>query len=65
MMAEAVGSGDAPAVVDWATLAAATDAKPKPRCAAGPWAGRARGLRCLAPAGGFGRRIRRMNRLAG
>ncbi|TDT97860.1 short-subunit dehydrogenase [Streptomyces sp. 846.5] len=65
VMAQAVGNGDAPAVVSQAIVAAATDAKPKPRYTAGPLAGRARVLRRLAPAGVFDKQIRKMNQLAG
>lgn len=65
VMAEAVRGGDAPAVVAKAIVAAATDAKPKPRYTAGPLAGRARVLRRLAPAGVFDKQIRKMNQLAG
>ncbi|MFF8970883.1 oxidoreductase [Streptomyces sp. NPDC014995] len=65
LMAEAVRGGDAPAVVAKAIVAAATDAKPKPRYTAGPLAGRARVLRRLAPAGVFDKQIRKMNQLAG
>ena len=65
VMAQAVRDGDAPAVVAEAIVAAATDAKPKPRYAAGPLAGRARVLRRLAPAAVFDKQIRKMNQLAG
>lgn len=65
VMAEAVRSGDAPAVVAKAILAAAIDTRPKPRYTAGPLAGRARVLRRLAPAGVFDKQIRKMNQLAG
>jgi hypothetical protein len=40
-------------------------AKPKPRYTVGPLAGRARVLRCLAPAGVFDKQIRKMNQLVG
>ncbi|MFF7160891.1 oxidoreductase [Streptomyces sp. NPDC008086] len=65
VMAEAVRSGDAPAVVARAIVTAATASKPKPRYTAGPLAGRARVLRRLAPAGVFDKQIRKMNQLAG
>ncbi|AYC39809.1 oxidoreductase [Streptomyces griseorubiginosus] len=65
VMAEAVRTGDAPAVVAQAIVAAATDPKPKPRYTAGPLAGRARLLRRLAPATVFDKQIRKMNQLAG
>ncbi|MEU2287079.1 oxidoreductase [Streptomyces sp. NPDC013178] len=65
VMAEAVRGGDAPAVVAQAIVAAATDAKPKPRYTAGPLARRARVLRRLAPAAVFDKQIRKMNQLAG
>ncbi|WP_328872717.1 oxidoreductase [Streptomyces sp. NBC_00287] len=64
VMAEAIRDGDDPAVVARAVVAAATDAKPKLRYAAGPTAGRARLLR-LVPAWAFDRQIRKMNQLAG
>ncbi|GAA2500743.1 oxidoreductase [Streptomyces longisporus] len=65
VMAEAVRTGDAPAVVAQAIVAAVTDPKPKPRYTAGPLAGRARLLRRLAPAAVFDKQIRKMNQLAG
>ncbi|WP_219933904.1 oxidoreductase [Streptomyces sp. Act143] len=65
VMAETVRSGDAPAVVARAIVAAATDPKPRPRYTAGPLAGRARVLRRLAPATVFDKQIRKMNQLAG
>ncbi|MFD5944521.1 hypothetical protein ACFWAZ_36620 [Streptomyces collinus] len=49
-VAEAVRSGDAPAVVARTIATAATAPKPRPRCPAGPLAGRACVLRRLAPA---------------
>jgi NAD(P)-dependent dehydrogenase (short-subunit alcohol dehydrogenase family) len=64
LMTEAIKDGDDPAVVAKAVVAAATDAKPKPRYTAGPLAGRARLLR-FAPAWAFDRQIRKMNKLAG
>ncbi|MFF4016498.1 hypothetical protein [Streptomyces sp. NPDC001843] len=64
-MAKAVRGGDAPTVAAKAIVAAATDAKPKPRYTAGPLAGRARVLRRFTPAGVFDKRIRKMNQLAG
>jgi NAD(P)-dependent dehydrogenase (short-subunit alcohol dehydrogenase family) len=64
VMAEAVRGGDAPAVVAKAVVAAATDAKPKLRYAAGPLAGRARLLR-FVPAWVLDKQIRSMNKLAG
>ncbi|MFJ2238228.1 oxidoreductase [Streptomyces sp. NPDC087859] len=65
VMADAVRDGDAPTVVAKAIVAAATDAKPKLRYAAGPLAGRARILRRVAPAQVFDKQIRKMNQLAG
>lgn len=40
-MAEEIRDGDAPAIVAKAIVAAATDARPKLRCTAGPMAGHA------------------------
>ncbi|WP_328222281.1 oxidoreductase [Streptomyces sp. NBC_00310] len=65
VMTEAIRGGDDPAVVARAVVAAATDAKPKLRYAAGPLAGRARILRRLAPAQVFDKQIRKMNQLFG
>ncbi|MEV0220084.1 oxidoreductase [Streptomyces sp. NPDC050704] len=65
VMTEAIRDGDDPAVVAKAIVAAATDAKPKLRYAAGPMAGRATALRRFAPAGIFDKQIRKMNKLAG
>ncbi|MEU5322768.1 oxidoreductase [Streptomyces sp. NPDC021056] len=65
VMADAVRDGDAPTVVAKAIVAAATDARPKLRYAAGPLAGRARILRRVAPAQVFDKQIRKMNQLAG
>lgn len=59
VMAEAIRDGDAPATVAKAIVAAATDAKPKPRYTASPTAGRARILRRVAPAQVFDKQIRR------
>ncbi|MDH6436506.1 NAD(P)-dependent dehydrogenase (short-subunit alcohol dehydrogenase family) [Streptomyces sp. SAI-144] len=64
LMADAIKDGDDPAVVAKAVVAAATDAKPKLRYAAGPMAGRARLLR-FVPAWVVDRQIRKMNKLAG
>jgi NAD(P)-dependent dehydrogenase (short-subunit alcohol dehydrogenase family) len=61
----AIESGDDPATVAKVIVAAATDAKPKLRYTAGPFAGRARTLRRIVPARAFDRQIRKMNRLAG
>jgi len=61
VMAEAIRDGDAPATVAKAIVAAATDAKPKPRYTASPTAGRARILRRVAPAQVFDKQIRKMN----
>jgi short-subunit dehydrogenase len=63
LMADAIKDGDDPAVVAKAVVAAATDAKPKLRYAAGPMAGRARLLR-FVPAWAVDRQIRKMNKLA-
>jgi NAD(P)-dependent dehydrogenase (short-subunit alcohol dehydrogenase family) len=65
IVAAAVASGDDPAVVAKVIVAAATDAKPKPRYTAGPLAGRVKTLRRFVPAGAFDRQIRKLNRLAG
>ncbi|MGN9758015.1 oxidoreductase [Streptomyces sp. SD31] len=65
VMAEAVRTGDAPAVVAQAIVAAATDAKPRLRYTAGPLAGRVSTLRRLVPARAFDKQIRKINRLAG
>ncbi|WP_405976543.1 oxidoreductase [Streptomyces sp. NBC_00988] len=64
LMAEAIKSGDDPAVVAKAIVTAATDKKPKLRYAAGPTAGRARLLR-FVPAWVLDKQIRTMNKLAG
>jgi NAD(P)-dependent dehydrogenase (short-subunit alcohol dehydrogenase family) len=65
VMAEAIRGGDAPAVVARAIVAAATDARPKPRYTAGPTAGRVSTLRRPVPARAFDRQIRKINHLAG
>ncbi|WP_086838149.1 oxidoreductase [Amycolatopsis kentuckyensis] len=61
-MAEAVKNGDDPTVVAKAVVAAATDAKPKLRYAAGQ-TGRVHTLRRFAPARIFDQQIRKLNRL--
>jgi NAD(P)-dependent dehydrogenase (short-subunit alcohol dehydrogenase family) len=63
--ASAVESGDDPATVAKVIVAAATDAKPKLRYPAGPFATRVTTLRRIVPARAFDRQIRKNNRLAG
>ncbi|WP_435800163.1 hypothetical protein [Streptomyces coeruleorubidus] len=63
VMADAMKDGDDPAVVAKAIVTAATDKKPKLRCAAGPLASRVTTARRLVPAGTFDKRIRKNNRL--
>jgi short-subunit dehydrogenase len=63
--ASAIASGDDPVIVAKVIVAAATDAKPKLRYTAGPFAGRVKTLRRIAPARAFDRQIRKINRLAG
>jgi len=65
MMAAAIQDGDDPAIVARVIVAAATDAKPKLRYTAGPFAGRASTLRRVVPAWAFDRQIRKLNHLAG
>ncbi|MFD6171141.1 Rossmann-fold NAD(P)-binding domain-containing protein [Streptomyces coeruleorubidus] len=62
-MADALKEGDDPAVVAEAIVTAATGKKPKLRCTAGPLASRVTTTRRLVPAGTFGKRIRKNNRL--
>ncbi|PYC74485.1 short-chain dehydrogenase/reductase [Streptomyces tateyamensis] len=61
-MAQAVRDGDDPAVVAEAVLAAATDAKPKLRYAAGR-TGRVHTMRRLIPARMFDQQLRKLNKL--
>ncbi|MCX5319977.1 oxidoreductase [Streptomyces sp. NBC_00120] len=65
VMAESIRDGDDPALVAKVIVAAATDANPKVRYAAGPLAGCARILHRVAPARAFDKQIRKLNRLAG
>ena len=65
MMAAAIQDGDDPAIVARVIVAAATDAKPKLRYTAGPFAGRASTLRRVVPAWAFDRQIRKLNHLGG
>jgi len=65
MMEKAIKDGDDPAVVAKVIVAAATDAKPKLRYTAGPFAGRASTLRRVVPAWAFDRQIRKLNQLTG
>jgi NAD(P)-dependent dehydrogenase (short-subunit alcohol dehydrogenase family) len=65
VMAEAMRSGDAPAVVAKVIVAAATDPKPKLRYLAGSTAGRVSTLRRIVPARTFDKQIRKLNRMAG
>ena len=60
-----VRDGDAPATVAQTVVAAATDAKPKPRYTAGPLAGRISALRRVVPARMFYAQIRKYNQLPG
>src|SRR3954470_15936903 len=62
-MAGAVRDGDAPAVVAKEIVAAATDAKPKLRYAAGAMTGRVRTMRRIVPTRMFDQQLRKMNRL--
>jgi short-subunit dehydrogenase len=62
-VAESVKNGDDPATVAKAIVAAATDARPKSRYAAGSLTGRVQMLRRFAPARMFDRQIRKLNRL--
>ncbi|TDC27426.1 oxidoreductase [Streptomyces sp. 8K308] len=65
LMAEAIESGDAPALVAKVIVTAATDAKPKLRYTAGSMAGRVSTLRRVVPTRAFDKQIRKLNRLAG
>jgi NAD(P)-dependent dehydrogenase (short-subunit alcohol dehydrogenase family) len=62
-MAAAVKSGDDPAVVAKAIVAAATDAKPKLRYPAGSQTGRVHTMRRLVPSRLFDQQIRKLNEL--
>ncbi len=64
LMEEAIKAGDHPSVVAKTIVAAATDAKPKLRYAAGPQARLARMLR-FVPAWVLDKQVRTMNKLAG
>jgi NAD(P)-dependent dehydrogenase (short-subunit alcohol dehydrogenase family) len=64
-MAGAIKDGDSPATVAKEIVAAATDAKPKLRYAAGARTGRVHTLRRLVPARMFDQQIRKLNRLPG
>src|SRR5438874_7552666 len=63
MMATAMASGDDPATVAKAIVAAAIDPKPKLRYTAGPTARRVSVLRRFVPARAFDRQIRKLNHL--
>ncbi|MFF1544381.1 oxidoreductase [Streptomyces sp. NPDC058291] len=63
VMADAMGSGDDPAVVAKVIVAAATDKKPKLRYTAGPLASRVATARRFVPAAAFDRQIRKNNRM--
>jgi short-subunit dehydrogenase len=65
VIAKAVAEGADPAIVAKATVAAATDKKPKLRYTAGSRAGLISTMRRLVPAGAFDKQIRKMNQLAG
>jgi NAD(P)-dependent dehydrogenase (short-subunit alcohol dehydrogenase family) len=64
-MAAAVKDGDDPATVAKAVVAAATDAKPKLRYAAGARTGRVHTMRRLVPSRMFDQQLRKLNRLPG
>ncbi|WP_425831383.1 oxidoreductase [Streptomyces fractus] len=64
VMAEAVGNGDAPALVAKVVVTAATAAKPKLRYTASPMARRAGMLHRFAPARVFDQQLRKLNQLA-
>jgi short-subunit dehydrogenase len=63
VLATAMESGDDPAIVAQAILAAATDPKPKLRYTAGSTARRVSALRRYVPARAFDRQIRKLNHL--
>jgi NAD(P)-dependent dehydrogenase (short-subunit alcohol dehydrogenase family) len=63
VIADAMKSGDAPAVAAKVIVDAATDRKPKLRYTAGPLASRVTKARRLVPAGVFDRQIRKNNRM--
>ena len=65
MLATALRTADDPAVVAKVIVAAATDAKPKPRYTAGSMAARVSLLRRIVPSRAFDNQIRKLNRLAG
>ena len=58
-----IEGGDDPSIVARSVVAAATDAKPKLRYAAGPMARRVSALRRFVPARAFDRQLRKLNRL--
>jgi short-subunit dehydrogenase len=62
-MAQAVRDGDDPAVVAKQIVAAATDAKPKLRYAAGATTGRVHTMRRMVPARLFDQQLRKLNKL--
>ena len=64
ILAAAMKTGDAPAVVAKVIVAAATDPNPKLRYTAGSRAGRVSTLRRIAPARVFDKQIRKINHLA-
>src|SRR5436190_10713868 len=64
ILAAAMKTGDAPAVVARVIVAAATDPNPKLRYTAGSRAGRVSTLRRIAPARVFDKQIRKINHLA-
>ena len=63
VIANAMASGDDPAIVAKVIVAAATNAKPKLRYTAGSTAGRVSALRRFVPTRVFDRQIRKLNRL--
>jgi short-subunit dehydrogenase len=62
-MAASVKDGDSPATVAKEIVAAATDAKPKLRYAAGARTGRVHAMRRIVPARMFDQQLRKLNRL--
>jgi short-subunit dehydrogenase len=64
VVAEAVNSGDDPAVVAKAIVAAATDPKPKLRYPTSPRARQLSAMRRLVPARAFDKQLRKFNKLA-
>ncbi|WP_410661832.1 oxidoreductase [Amycolatopsis sp. lyj-112] len=65
VMRESMRGGEDPAAVAKVIVAAATDAKPKPRYLAGSTAARVAVLRRIAPSRVFDRGVRRLNRMTG